>query len=84
MDYNFESTGALGMTGEGSTVSVHKYMQLQEETEQLLGENRQLKKKVESQKKHIKEEIIQVKGLKKQIKEMQGKLNNIPDRESFE
>ena len=43
-----------------------------------------MKKKIEAQKKQFKEELVQVKGLKKQIKDLQQKLANIPDHDSVQ
>lgn len=51
IEYNFENTtGILGMGDEGF-VSSQKYHQLQEEIEQLITDNKQLKKKVDAYKK---------------------------------
>lgn len=57
-----------------------KLGQLQEENEQLISENKQLKKKMDSQKK---QHTTETKGFKKEIKELQAKLQNVPDHNSF-
>jgi hypothetical protein len=54
-----------------------KLGQLQEENEQLFSENKQLKKKLDAQKK---QHSTENKGFKKEIKELQGRLHNVPDQ----
>lgn len=51
-----------------------KLGQLQEENEQLFSENKQLKKKLDSQKK---QHSTETKGFKKEIKELQAKLQKV-------
>ena len=45
----------------------------------LTKEARQMRKKIDSQKKQLQTELLDSKNLKKQIKEMESKLQNIPD-----
>ena len=52
---------------------------MQEENEMLTKESRQMRKKIDSQKKQLQTELLDSKNLKKQIKEMESKLQNIPD-----
>ena len=54
-------------------------IQMQEENEMLTKENRQMRKKVDTQKKQLQAELLDSKNLKKQIKEMESKFQNFPD-----
>lgn len=54
-------------------------IQMQEENEMLTKENRQMRKKVDTQKKQLQTELLDSKNLKKQIKEMESKFQNFPD-----
>ena len=63
--------GSPGSRPDAPEPTSLKLGQLQEENEQLCSENKQLKKKLDSQKK---QHSTENKGFKKEIKELQGRL----------
>ena len=56
--------------------------QIQDENDQLHGENKQLRKKVDSQKKQLLGELMTVKTLRKEIRVLQEKLQETPSSSS--